>query len=420
MLSKEIKISNHSKYSSSMKSIIFEMIFFCALYVFNPILGLLLAYFFLVTAANTKYRYVGTSTAFLQFISILLAFYLGCINSTKSAYNDPDLTWYLAGFLDAGRQDFLHYILNFGINGKGKELGFPFFNYIIYFIIGPSKSWYIILYTTVCYSFLNFAYIKFCKAIKVSYTFTISGLFFIAFLPFVFAISAVILRQFLAGSVLMYILVRNCFYGKKSWGLAIFMVLCHTTSFFFLPFIYTPFFNKYISKKTIFYYLGGLLFLIFIQQIAAVSSVIFSSDSAIGYALDRASRNTTTELQVLTVSKIIILIFLASVPIYIIYVKDRMLRFNKGLIRFTNLLMILVVFILINLDQVELTVRFNAYTWMFFAFILALASNQFKVLNKVSIFVVLLTIAYFFLTLHSGMWVYKTKNIYTNSLIDYF
>jgi hypothetical protein len=420
MLTKEIKILNDSKYDSSPKKVIFEIAFFCALYIFNPLLGLLLAFLFLIAAADTKYRYVGTNALFLQFISILLAFYLGCINSTKSSYNDPDLTWYLAGFLDAGKQDFLHYIFNFGLNGKGKELAFPFFNYIIYFIIGPSTTWYVILYTTVCYLFLNFAFLKFCRAIKVDYIFTVSGLFLIAFLPFVFAISAVILRQFLAGSVLMYILVRNCFYGKKSWLLAIFMVLCHTTSFFFLPFLYAPFFNKYINKRTIFYYLAGLLVLIFIQQIAAVSSVIFPNDSAVGYALDRASRDTTTELKVLTISKILFLVVLASVPVYIIYVKNKSLRFNKGLIRFSNLLMILVVFILINLNQVELTVRFNAYAWMFLAFIMALASSYFKILNKASIFIVLITIAYFFLTLHSGMWIYKVKNVYTNSLIDYF
>jgi hypothetical protein len=184
------------------------ILYFSLFFIVNPFFAIVLLFIYLLFGRQNN---IILST----FACFLTALFNGLVNSTKVPEND--LIWYLAGYLDAGRMPFLKYIFSFGLTGTGKELGFSTFNYFLYLIAGDNTKLYIILYTFFAYSFLNLAVLKFGKSLNIPRAYMVTAVFVMAFTPFIFTMSAQLLRQFLAASVLMYILVNKLFYGKNSF-----------------------------------------------------------------------------------------------------------------------------------------------------------------------------------------------------------
>lgn len=385
-----------------------EMVFFSIFFLINPLFALIALYLVLMFGK----KYLVDDNRFRIFVCVLVSLYVSFINSTKSPVNDPDLAWYIDGYLDAGNGDFMTYLLTFGLNGQGRELAFPFLNYIIYLIIGPSPHLYVMIVSFLCYFLINISIVTFCKNLKINYRALYTGIFIMSFLPMLFAISAVVLRQFFAGSLLIYILVQKSFYNRNNWFLAIFMCLSHTSTLFFIPFIYLPYFEKRLNIRVVVLFALGI---IFVQDITSVFLPFFSTESSIGYALERANTGTTFELPPLTIPKITLLLFMAGFSIYTTMMRDNQRRER----RLFNTLMFLVLFILLNLDQVELTVRFNFYCWLFLPFIIGKLSMVNKQFMYGLMFLSLFVLFIFIITLRRGVWIYKIDNIWLMSTLDY-
>jgi hypothetical protein len=389
-------------------------------FIINPLFGLLLFGIYIIVS-NRKLNLI------LKLSTFLVALFIGCVNSTKVPEND--LVWYLSEYIRAGKMTFLEYLSSFGVMGNtegilasGKEPVFAIFNYIAHQFLGDNTNLYVLLYSFVAYSFLNLAIYKFGKAVKIPNKFIITAIFLMSFTPYIFTMSAILLRQFLASAILMYILVNRLFYAKKSYVLIVLMVLIHSSAFLFVPFLFIPFFKKsLLIKKTFVYYLIILLVLLNVQNIASVLLPIFDNVPLFKYILTRASRDTTFDLGRLSLAKQLTSILTVILPLILIYLLRPALKKKKGLIYFFNILLILVIFIMANLNQSELSNRLNFYVWPFFPFVFLLYAWYFKLHRLILISIIFFIIIFFIYYLSAGMWTYTLGiGIYYYSLLNYF
>lgn len=240
----------------------------------------------------------------------------------------------------------------------------------------------------ICYSLSFYAIVRLGNFIKQSNRQIIVSLVWFACFPWIFTYSQTILRQFLASSFLMIILVEHFLYKKKMFILSICMVLTHTSTFIFLPFLYLPFFKKPLTKKTIVFYLIGIVLLASFQMLSQTLSNVFATtgDNALTYVLDRASADTTFELPPLGIDKILFLIVISGVCLYTYYnirTRQKVLFeshfFHIGLI---NTIVVFCVFIIANLRQLELSNRFFSYTAMLSAVPIVYLTSKYRPSNE--------------------------------------
>ena len=242
-----------------------------------------------------------------------------------------------------------------------------------------------------------------------------------SFTPYIFTMSGILLRQFLAAALLMYILVNKLFYNKKSYLLIICMILIHSSAFLFVPFLFFLFFKKsLLNKNTILYYLLIILVLFNVQKIALILLPIFDNITVFKYILTRASQDTTFDLGQLSFAKIITSILTVFLPLILIYYLRPRLKKENGLIHFFNILLVLVIFILANLHQSELSNRMNFYVWQFFPFVFLLYVWYFKIHRLMLICIITFIVIFFIYYLSAGMWTYTLElGIYYYSLFNY-
>tara|TARA_B110001450_G_C17630651_1_gene485045 strand:+ start:221 stop:1447 length:1227 start_codon:yes stop_codon:yes gene_type:complete len=394
-------------------------LFSILVFLTNPLFGVVSFGVYLILS-------IKNNDLILKSTSFLVAFFIGCVNSTKVPEND--LVWYLREYLKAGSMSFLEYLANFGVFGNtvgilanGKEVVFAIFNYIAYQFLGNNEGLYVLFFSFVAYSFLNLAIYKFGRAIKIPNRFIVTAIFIMSFTPYIFTMSGILLRQFLAAALLMYILVNKLFYNKKSYLLIICMILIHSSAFLFVPFLFIPFFKKtLLNKKTILYYFLIVLVLFNVQKIALMLLPLFDNIAIFKYILTRASQDTTFDLGQLSFAKIITSILTVFLPLILVYYLRPRLKKENGLIHFFNILLVLVIFILANLHQSELSNRMNFYVWQFFPFVFLLYAWHFKIHRLMLICIVTLIVIFFIYYLSAGMWTYTLElGIYYYSLFNY-
>jgi hypothetical protein len=394
-------------------------LFSILVFLTNPLFGVVSFGIYLILS-------IKNNDLILKSTSFLVAFFIGCVNSTKVPEND--LVWYLREYLEAGSMPFLEYLSSFGTMGNtvgilasSKEVVFAIFNYVTYQFLGDNTKLYVLFYSFVAYSFLNLAVYKFGKAVKIPNKFIVTTIFIMSFTPYIFTMSGILLRQFLAASLLMYILVNKLFYEKKSYLLIICMVLIILLHFYLFPFLFVPFFKKsLLNKNTILYYLLIVIVLFNVQNIALVLLPIFEDIATLKYILNRASQDTTFDLGRLSLAKIITSILTALSPLTLIYLLRPRLKKENGLIHFFNVLLVLVIFILANLHQSELSNRMNFYVWQFFPFVFLLYTWYFKIHRLMLICIVVFIVIFFIYYLSAGMWTYTLEfGIYYYSLLNY-
>ena len=229
------------------------------LFLICPLISILVAYWVLLRENKERC---------LWLFAVLMACYISFINISKSISSDPDLPWYTEQYLEAGNLSYIQYIMGFGLNGKGRELFFPTFNYLVYFIAGDNVALYRFIHSLVCYILVFFAIIRFTTYLKIDNRKIVIPLLWYTCFPWIFTYSQTILRQFLACSFLLWICVEYFFYDKKMIIPFACMVLSHTSTILFFPLVYLPFFHKELTRKSIVFYLIGILLFLLIQPIA--------------------------------------------------------------------------------------------------------------------------------------------------------
>lgn len=187
-------------------------------------------------------------------------------------------------------------------------------------------------------------------------------------------------------------------------------------NYFIFPSCLLAFFHKELTRKSIVFYLIGILLFLLIQPIAEfLGMFVADSDTILSYALKRASSDTTFELPPLGLSKILFLMLEIGVLLYY-YIQIKVKQIDAGVLKrhigLINSIIILNLFILINIHQLELSNRLFTYSAVLSVFPLCYLVQKYRLKeNVITLFFVimqLLLVLYFM----NSIYIYEIPLVY--------
>lgn len=232
-----------------------------------------------------------------------LALYFGSINSTK--YVTGDQYQYYAAYMNVPQIGFwksLIYIYgadllkgyqHTNISGEFMNGIYNYFGYYLTFGYYPLFA----LYLTFTMYFLTFiGFYKFAKNIIKPHIPIVCGVLVLSFFYLFFNYTLQIQKQFLAQSIMMYVLGSYADIGKmtkKIWVVTLIACFTHASTFLFIPFlIYKPF-QEILTKKRLVLLIGlGFIFILLGPSIAG-TMIEAESSSALSYGARRLALSET-------------------------------------------------------------------------------------------------------------------------------
>ncbi|MFD2535852.1 EpsG family protein [Gelatiniphilus marinus] len=367
------------------------------LFVISPITGAILSFLALFYFSNNK----GLTRICFFYIALFLAI----INTLKVPEND--LKMYLWQYNLVETNTFFDYIFLFK-----KEQFFYFFNYVTYKLTSGSFIWYVAIFTVISYYLIFTSIWKVHKSLKGSvYSFLLCIGISVLF-PMLFSLSAHLMRQFLASSLIMYVLVSKIFYKENKYLYYILAVLTHSTSLIFLM-IFLPI-NKKVKLLRIF--VISILFLAIVFSLfyyAETLHSIFDSVPVVSYVLERLSNPDgifkTDNLGLVNYALqlfVVVLFYLQSISD-----NFKNIVYERYKLFFISLLLFL--FIISNYYNTEIALRFSFYIYFLFPlsfyFYGELFSSRFsKAINQISFVpIILVFLLWFIVKLKNGSWTYN-------------
>lgn len=308
--------------------------------------GILSLYFIIV-------KYQNNFDTILAFVFLGLSF--GCINVLKVP--ESDLLNYIEFYINAGKYDFINYL-----KIEDKEYLFFSLNYFLYYVLGGSFQIYLIIFTALCYFLLFYSVRILDKHLKFGKESYFLAIIVIVLFPNIFSISAHLMRQFLAASLLIVFLIKNIFEGdKKSILFLVLSSLIHSSALLFII-ILLPFFNKRMSNTNMFIFL--ILSLGFGLILGRFSS-LFEGVPVLGYGIQRfTERDNVYETENLGY----LAVLLQGITVFLFYFgikKYKMNNFSR-LYKLLYIVLFLIIFILSNYQNTQMASRFNFYIYFLF------------------------------------------------------
>lgn len=359
----------------------------------SPILcGILSLYFIIV-------KYQNNFDTILAFVFLGLSF--GCINVLKVP--ESDLLNYIEFYINAGKYDFINYL-----KIEDKEYLFFSLNYFSYYVLGGSFHIYLIIFTALCYFLLFYSVRILDKHLKFGKESYFLAIIVIVLFPNIFSISAHLMRQFLAASLLIVFLIKNIFEGdKKSILFLVLSCLIHSSALLFII-ILLPFFNKRMSNTYMFIFL--ILSLGFGLILGRFSS-LFEGVPVLGYGIQRFTErdnvHVTENLGYLT-------ILLQGITVFLFYFGIKKYKLNNfsRLYKLLYITLFLIIFILSNYQNTQMASRFNFYIYFLFPisiyFLYSILNiREKKSKNFFNLSLISLFLFWFCFKLNYGTWKYE-------------
>lgn len=347
-----------------------------------------------------------------QTVFLMLSVFLGLINMTKIP--ESDLKNYYEIYTEAGNMPFINYIFL-----TGKEPAFFIYNYIVYHLASINVQHYILITTVISYMFIFNSIYKLTNLYTDNCNIILFAISLAAFFPQLFSLSAHLIRQFMAASIIMYAIILKVFYNRRIWYYLIIAAFIHTTVLFFVPLIFINLLKDKIKLKT-FFKLSIALVLI-IAFITLIFSKIVSTLTynpflyALSYSLLRMNEVSEYKAELIPLIGYILIVFL-----FIILVRTqynitlwRSIETRQGLIHFANIFFIFSIFILTNFMNDEMAIRYFFYAYFFFPLIFPLILLRNSLVYRMTRFYIsLFIIVFFFFKIQNGAWSYAPiKNI---------
>lgn len=286
---------------------------------------------------------------------VFLGLCLGCINALKIPEND--LLNYMQFFTNAGRYDFFNYL-----KIEDKEYLFFSLNFLSYYLFNGNFQIYLVFFTAFCYFLLFYSIRILDKHLQLGKESYFLAIVVLVLFPNIFAISAHLMRQFLASSLLMIFFVKNIFEdNKKNILFLISACLIHSSALFFIIFL-IPFFNVRIN------YTRLLIFLIFSLSFGLILgnfAYLLSGIPVLGYGIIRFMDNEN----IYEADKLSFLsILLQGITVFLIYFGIKKYKLNNitRLHKLLYIVLFLIIFILSNYQNTQIAARFNFYIYFLF------------------------------------------------------
>lgn len=335
------------------------------LFLLSPLLGIMLTLYYIMHTPYSKKK--------IWLLLFMCISWVSFVNMCKVPEND--LVQYLDAFKLAGRVGFSEWYSAAKSNLAVPLKDYGFMTYLAVLSHFVSKNVYVFKWATsiIVYTIMGVSLVKGALKFKLPVPLVVTLVCFLFFTPYIFTMSLHIIRQFMASAILFFLLVRRTYYVewkefiKNNWLYLVLMTLFHKSSLLFVILLMTPFLGESVKNNKL-KYLALFALLIIYQRVAVVVLAIssISSDSTLGTTLERASNNTIFELEALTPIHILLISMFAFLSLIVAY-KSKYSK-HAGVKHVYNVVLILAVFILMNLHQLELSVRLYNYLICFLPF----------------------------------------------------
>ena len=380
---------------------------------FQISIWLLALVFFAMTPAVALFSFSAlilttksVTTRNLRILSLCGSTYLAFINLTKLPASD--LAVYITAFKDAEHLDLGSFLLAYA-----REPAYYISIYMLAKITAFDSRIYVFLSTLIPYIILCNSIHRLGQALKLKPRVQLSFIIITLLFPQAFSLSAHIMRQFLASSLLIAFMVEIVITRRKYWSLGLSAAMFHYSALFplLLNFVTTP---KNFWRALIFYIAAGYALLVFISPILINIPII-------GIVFQRLTELQGHELDDLPIAANIMASILLITSTFGIYKskKDIVLQHGFPLLFVTFMVSIIVLASSLQPALNEFAVRYFYYLYFLSLPVLAISIARMRKAVPGLYLLAFLSIPLFFYNLAFGVWTYASvPSLLTSSVWD--
>ena len=352
---------------------------------------------------------------------ICIATYFAAINATKSPLGDQiNYTW---AYLNVPKQGFIGSLKNIygyatamgekGVENISGEFMNGVYNYVGYYLTFGYYPLFAALITFADYFLIFVGLYKFAQSLRKPHIPIVCGVLILSFFYLFFNFTLHIQKQFLAQSIIMYVLGSYANTGKmtkKLWITTLIACFTHASIFLFIPFlVYKPF-HEVLTKTRLSLLIGLSFIFVLLGPSIAGSMNEGIGDSTLSYGVKRlASSETHNDTQFgLVWSQVYVIAF----PIGIITLRKLWLE-RCNLDKKTAFILNIVLFLLVAIiGMYRQPLAQYRYFMMLFAFMPFVYPFIFEKIKKRDLFLKSLSvimIIWFYLQFEKIIWHYADE-----------
>ena len=262
-----------------------------------------------------------------------------------------------------------------------------------------------------------------CKELRLPPLKIMLVVFFLCFFPYTYAISVLIIRQFLALSIMLFLLAE--YYCHERRKILIFFACCtifiHSSVIILLPFFFLTQISRSINKRSAFLYIAILVLFLQLPLFSQLILPYIGVNPTIRHIIEKAIYGTTFETE-LPLGQLIFSLILVCLLYFSIYIKNKNLKKYASANYLANISIVILLFILINSQNPEIQLRYNFYFWSFLAFYFIIYLSAFKI-SDVSVLacMIMLFTSWNIYNIQFSEWTYTcSENYFFYPLFMYF
>lgn len=389
----------------------------CSFFIFlilPPFIGLPL----IITMILEKNR--ASATEYYKFF-ICIATYFAAINATKSPIGDQiNYCW---AYLNVPKQGFINSLKNIygyaiamgekGATNISGEFMNGVYNYVGYYLTLGYYPLFAALITFADYFLIFIGFYKFAQSLKKPHIPIVCGILILSFFYLFFNYTLHIQKQFLAQSIMMYVLGSYALTGKmtrKLWIITVCAIFTHAATLLFFPFLlYKPLHGKLTRNGLL---SMGILFSLLIMLGPQLAGNITSTigESALTYGANRlaaSEANNDTEFGLVWSQ-----VFVIALPMAIIVFR-KLWNERKTINNIHAFILNVVLFLLLTVVAMfRQPLAQYRYFMMFFAFmpfIYPFISNNINIRNRFLKCLSCIMIIWFYFQFEKIIWHYAPE-----------
>lgn len=391
-------------------SVLTELLLFLIL---PPIIGLPFIIYKIWNRQNT------TKTQYYVFF-FCIAIYFAAINATKIPVGDQAQYYY--AYMNVPKQGFIGSLINiYGITSSWQEertqISGEFmngvYNYVGYYLTFGYYPLFAAILTFVDYTLIFLGLYKFCQTLKKPHIPIVCGVLTLSFFYLFFNYTLHIQRQFLAQSIMMYVLGSYAQTGrmtKKLWIVAICAIFTHASTMLFIPFIALKGLRRRLSKQGLLF-MGVIFSLVIILGPKLAGNIVSSNEqSALTYGVSRLAQSETnndTNFGLVWSQVFVIAIPLAIIALRKLWLERKTLNPTNAFI--LNITLLLLLAIIAMYRQPLAQYRYFMMLFAFMPFVYPFISNNIIVRNKFLKSLSVIMIVWFYYQFEKIIWHYAPE-----------
>lgn len=335
-----------------------------------------------------------------------IAVYFAAINATKIPGGDQ--VQYCVAYFNVPKVGFLGsliWIYGLDIDNGATTISGEFmngvYNYVGYYFTFGYYPLFAAILTFADYILIFLGLYKFCQTLKNPHIPIVCGVLTLSFFYLFFNYTLHIQKQFLAQSIMMYVLGSYAASGKMTyrlWIMAVCAIFTHAAVLLFIPFIILKGFRKRLSKKGLIL-MGGIFCMLIIWGPQLAGNIVSSDEqSALTYGVSRLaqSENSDDMDSGLVWSQVLVIaIPLAVITLKKLWLERKTLNATNAFILNITLLLLLTVIAMYRQQLAQL--RYFMMLLAFMPFIYPFVSNNIKIRNAfLKVFSVVMIIWFYY------------------------